>query len=377
MASNQADTRSVSVFGGHGKSPPQDSEGALAVDQSATITRPVYLSDCSPRDKRWDRRKDEARQVASIFANAPGKWHRGLGERIYSCADSLEMALVASPTDPESQILKLAHSEFCRVRVDPICQWRRSLKWSGRFRKAIPQVAELHPMARWIYAVLTQKNVAITDLRETLSAGNDAWARLRKRKEFRPAEKGGNVMGWFRTVEVTRGEDGSAHPHSNLLMLVSPEYFRHGNYLDQPALSRLWGECSHLNYDPRVWIETVKPKSRRGRPTQNPFDQPTSFDTVMNAVHEVAKYATKPADLVADPAWLLTYTNQVDRLRFVSSGGILKPLLGDTDEGKETDEEMIGHDDSASTSDSEALSLWFDYIEPARRYALRPDPSDD
>ena len=365
MAANQADTRSVSVFGGHGKSPPQDSEGALAVDQSATITRPVYLSDCSPRDKRWDRRKDEARQVASIFANAPGKWHRRLGERIYSCADSLEMALVASPTDPESQILKLAHSEFCRVRVDPICQWRRALKWSGRFRKAIPQVAEMYPDARWIYAVLTQENVPISDLRQSIIGEGKAWGRFQKRKEFGP------VMGWFKTVEVTRSKDGSAHPHLNLLLLVPPKYFRHGNYIQQPALMTLWRECLQVNYDPRVWIETVKPKLKHGQPTQTPFD------TVMNAVHEVAKYATKPADLVADPAWLLTYTNQVDRLRFVSSGGILKPLLGDTDEGKETDEEMIGHNDSASTSDSEALSLWFDYIEPARRYALRPDPSDD
>src|ERR1039458_10195061 len=101
MVGSQSAIRSVSGFAEYGKtpSPSQDSEGALAVDQSATITRPVYLSDCSPRDKRWDRRKDEARQVASIFANAPGKWHRRLGERICSCADSLEMALVASPTE--------------------------------------------------------------------------------------------------------------------------------------------------------------------------------------------------------------------------------------------------------------------------------------
>lgn len=362
MVGNQSDTRSVSVFGARGKTPPQDFAGALAVDQSAAITRPVYLSDCSPRDKRWDRLKTEACQMASILSQAPGKWHRRLGERIYTCANWLEMALVDSPTDPESQILKLANAEFCRVRNCPNCQFRRALKWSRRFRKAIPQVAEFHPSARWIYAVLTQKNVAITDLRETLSAGNDAWARLRKRKEFRPAEKGGTVMGWFRTVEVTRGKDGSAHPHSNLLMLVSPKYFQAGNYIDQPALSRLWGECSQLNYDPLVWIETVKPK--RGSP-KNPLD------TVMDAVHEVAKYATKPADLLADPAWLLSYTSQVDRLRFVSSGGILKPLLGDTEEGKESTEEMIGHDDSDSDSDSEAISLWFDYIEPVRRYALR------
>ena len=40
-----------------------------------------------------------------------------------------------------------------------------------------------------------------------LNRMNAAFQRMKVRKEFRP------VQGWIRTTEVTRGSDGSAHPH--------------------------------------------------------------------------------------------------------------------------------------------------------------------
>ncbi|WP_296259498.1 MULTISPECIES: protein rep [unclassified Pseudomonas] len=44
-------------------------------------------------------------------------------------------------------------------------------------------------------------------LGETLTALSAGWQRLKDRNEFKP------VFGWVRTTEVTRGRDGSAHPH--------------------------------------------------------------------------------------------------------------------------------------------------------------------
>ncbi|MDI5568725.1 protein rep, partial [Salmonella enterica subsp. enterica serovar Kentucky] len=43
--------------------------------------------------------------------------------------------------------------------------------------------------------------------------------RMKDRKEFKP------VQGWIRTTEVTRGRDGSAHPHFHTLMMVPPSMF--------------------------------------------------------------------------------------------------------------------------------------------------------
>ncbi|MBE3060530.1 protein rep, partial [Klebsiella pneumoniae] len=73
-----------------------------------------------------------------------------------------------------------------------------------------------YPDSRWMFLTLTVRNCAIEELGETLSRMNTAFQRLKDRTEFRP------VQGWIRTTEVTRGSDGSAHPHFHTLMRVPP-----------------------------------------------------------------------------------------------------------------------------------------------------------
>ncbi|MBE3060871.1 protein rep, partial [Klebsiella pneumoniae] len=65
-----------------------------------------------------------------------------------------------------------------------------------------------------MFLTLTVRNCAIEELGETLSRMDTAFQRLKDRKEFRP------VQGGIRTTEVTRGSDGSAHPHFHTLMMV-------------------------------------------------------------------------------------------------------------------------------------------------------------
>ncbi|KYF17807.1 replication protein, partial [Salmonella enterica subsp. enterica serovar Typhimurium] len=55
---------------------------------------------------------------------------------------------------------------------------------------------------------------AIGELGETLNRMNAAFQRQKDRMEFSP------VQGWIRTTEVTRGSDGSAHPHLHTQMMV-------------------------------------------------------------------------------------------------------------------------------------------------------------
>ncbi|MBE3060577.1 protein rep, partial [Klebsiella pneumoniae] len=73
-----------------------------------------------------------------------------------------------------------------------------------------------YPDSRWMFLTLTVRNCVIEELGETLSRMNTAFQRLKDRKELRP------VQGWIRTTEVTRGSDGSAHPHFHTLMMVPP-----------------------------------------------------------------------------------------------------------------------------------------------------------
>jgi plasmid rolling circle replication initiator protein Rep len=252
--------------------------------------------------------------------------------------------------------LKLREAHFCRVRHCPICQWRRSKRWIARFLKVIPEVLGKYPKGRFIFLTLTQRNVAVNELRVTLRAMSKAWDRMRKRKEFAA------VSGWLRTVEVTRGADGSAHPHYHALILVPGDYFHTSvKYVTQVGWTKLWRESLKLDYDPIVHVTAVKPK--RGRPAKG-----ETLPALVNAAREALKYAVKPSDMTADGAWLLELTRQLDKLRFIASGGVLKDILGERD--KETNEDLLLRDNSEGDG-AETGKLFFNWRRLVRRYKRR------
>ena len=114
--------------------------------------------------------------------------------------------------------------------------------WLARFYQSLPEIQQAYPKARWLFLTLTVRNPDITDLRATLQAMNQAWRRLVVRKEFK------RVTGWIRTTEVTRGKDGSAHPHFHCLLMVPSGYFAGKNYVTQARWTELWQECARLDY---------------------------------------------------------------------------------------------------------------------------------
>ena len=102
------------------------------------------------------------------------------------------------------------------------------------------------------------------------------------------------MTGWLRTVEVTRGADGSAHPHYHALLLVPGDYFHTTDkYVTQVGWTKLWRESLKLDYDPIVHVAAVKPK--RGRPAKG-----ETLPAIGNAAREALKYAVKPSDMTAD-----------------------------------------------------------------------------
>src|SRR5690554_8117477 len=113
--------------------------------------------------------------------------------------------------------------------------------WQARFYQSLPSLVESYPKARWLFLTVTVKNCPVSDLRETLQSMNKAWQRLIKRKEFKP------VTGWIRTTEVTRGADGTAHPHFHVLLMVPPSWFTR-DYVKKMRWVELWQESMKLDY---------------------------------------------------------------------------------------------------------------------------------
>ena len=81
-----------------------------------------------------------------------------------------------------------------------------------------------------------------------------------------------------------------------------------------------------------------------------------------------SNYAVKPSDMTVDGAWLLELTRQLDRLRFIASGGVLKDILGERE--KETNEDLLLRENSEVES-TNAGTLFFDWRRRIRRYRRR------
>jgi plasmid rolling circle replication initiator protein Rep len=241
--------------------------------------------------------------------------------------------------------LKLRSARFCRVRHCPTCQWRRTLMWVARFYQALPEIVSSFPKSRWVFLTLTLRNCEITELRSTLEKMGKAWKRFIERKEFL------RVQGWMRTTEVTRGEDGSAHPHYHVLMMVSPSWFGK-DYVRHDRWAEVWRECLKVDYTPNVDIRAVK-----GDKTKN--------GGLDKAIAETLKYSVKTADMFKDDFWMLELTRQVHKMRFMASGGALKNILKAE---QETDADLALLGESESENEADKAQLAFAWKMKEKRY---------
>lgn len=305
-----------------------------------------FLGELSIGDAlNWERRRSSVSAVALQLLDGPARH----SERLLDCSRFLEFVLC---DDPERK-LRLTDARFCRVRLCPICQWRRSLMWFARLSRALPPFLEQYPKTRWLFLTLTIRNCEISDLKETCKAMGKAWERLSKLKAF-PG------FAWFRSLEVTRAENGLAHPHYHVLLAVTPSYFTGKKYLSQEKWVQLWRKSLRLDYNPVVDIQAVKPK-------KYPGEQQDLSTVSAKTLAEVAKYEVKPDDLLDfnDSAWVCELAKQLRGVRSVNVGGPLRQFLTD-DEPEDLITENI--DD---VPQDVAASLVFGWKEQISRYRLQ------
>lgn len=297
---------------------------APQTDAENRSTDAPALSEVSDRDKPWDKHRGNADTVAGHYR---GSEFERYSERIDLCSELLDFKLTSVEETGEVK-LKLNAARFCRVRHCPVCQWRRSLMWKAKAYKILPKVVEDYPKYRWLFLTLTVRNCAIAELKKTLQWMNQSWQRLSQLKIF-PA------IGWLRSTEVTRGKDGSAHPHFHCLLLVPSNYFSGRDYVKQARWCELWQKSLRIDYTPVLDVQAVK----RGQ-------------TPMQLIPELLKYCVKESDLTKDRDWFLELTRQMHKMKCVTTGGVLKEyfraleeepedLIGKGDEEEQTDEDHL------------------------------------
>ena len=309
----------------------------IADRSDSSKSKSPALSDLSPGDKPWDKHKAYSDRVQNLYANS--EFH-DYSERINFCAQFLEFGFAWANDDALK--LKLRGARFCRVRHCPVCQFRRSLMWRAKAFKLIPKIEDAYPKTRWIFATFTVKNVPVIELRETLREMNLGFRRMTQRKTW-PA------LGWVRTMEVTKANDGKAHPHFHTLILTRNSYFKK-RYLSQAAWTQIWRECMKLDYDPVLNIQAVK--GGKGG---------------LSLVPELFKYCTKESDLVANREWLFELTRQLHKMRAIATGGVVKDFLRELEDEPV---DLIGKDEEADQIDEfGSIYFWWKQIEKKYRMA--------
>ena len=299
------------------------------------------LSDLSQRDKPWDKHRGNADKVSSHYS---GSEFQSYSDRVFKCSEFLDFKL--TPDEAKGLLrLKLNTTWFCRVRHCPVCQWRRSLMWKSKAYKVLPKIVEIYPTHRWLFLTLTVRNCPIDQLKDTLGWMHESFKRMTKLKDF-PA------IGWLKSTEVTRGKDGSAHPHFHCLLMVPSGYFAGKNYMKQSEWVDMWRRSLRIDYNPVLDVQAIK----RGT-------SPTSL------VPELLKYCTKESDLVADRDWFLELTRQMHKTRTIATGGVLKEYLKELEQEPD---DLIGKDETETGEDEG--HLYFGWKRSQKKYKLVDQP---
>ena len=302
------------------------------------------------KERPWKLHKQENLQLVKIYKTAREKNINLITDsRLFDlehCADTL---LFAENAEGKK---KLKSANFCRLRLCPMCQWRRSLKMFGQVQTITDKILERDKSTRFLFATFTVKNVDAENLETCINILNNKFLYLVSRnKTFAPAKKlKQNLLGYLKAVEVTYNtKDRTYHPHLHVIFAVKSTFFKNKqNYMTKKEWIELWQQALGVDYKPQTDIRAIKSGTAK-------------------AVAEVAKYPVKTAPILSLPddeavEVLKTLTLSLHKKRFVAYGGIFKTIKQElklTD--VETDKDLVNVDTEQQERFNAVIAVLFKY----------------
>lgn len=254
-------------------------------NQDFKVETKNILKDVRKNGKTFDWRGKKIKNL--YYADLLEILHFKKANNVYGCADELIFKMT------DEGYLRLHQVWFCKSKLCPLCNWRRSLKMSYQNEQIISEAISQYPKARFLFLTLTVKNVYDgKELDKTLKEMTNGFRKLMKYKKVSK-----NMIGYLRATEVTINElDNSFHPHFHILLMLKPTYFKNSeNYLNQEEWTSLWKKAMRIDYIPVVDVRAVKGKDG-------------DKNSVKKAVLETSKYPVKDSDYL---------TNDIERDSFI------------------------------------------------------------
>lgn len=192
--------------------------------------------------------------------------------------------------------VKLDNANFCRIRMCPLCSWRRSLKIYSQASKIMDHIIENNNYI-FLFLTLTIKNVTGEELNKSI---DDILAGYNKLFFIRKIQR--SIKGSFRALEITHNTNidspafNTYHPHLHCILAVDKTYLSGKDYISHEDWVRYWKDCISADYDPIVRIERLKIKDR----DTNTIKMIETKEDMKKALCEVAKYTVKDSDVIND-----------------------------------------------------------------------------
>lgn len=297
-----------------------------------TLDPDKVLLDVNPdsgKRRPWKEKKMANELLAMAYDNIDSR----KAERLRDCARVLQFRVY------EDGHKRLQSMSSCRVRLCPICTWRRSLKVYHNTLRIVDFLNEKRGY-NYIFLTLTVRNCSADELSATIDKLMQAWTTLFKRTAVITA-----VKGWMRSLEITHNVDinsesyNTYHPHFHALLAVNPSYFTSRDYISQAKWSDMWQQSLCVDYTPIIDVRKC-------------------YGTDAQAVSECAKYACKSDEVVIADDWDLTMETvrtldrALDNRRLVAYGGAMREAHKLLNLQSEEDGNLVnvGAEDSADDS---------------------------
>ena len=255
------------------------------------------------RYRPWRKWKAHAAILARAY-DAMGDEARA--RRVRACGSTLRFREC-----PNGHEKRLAAAQFCRDRLCPLCQWRRSLVHREAVRRVLAALED-QERVRYVFLTLTVPNVdeeALGAMVDRMIRAVATWARS--------AAWTARVRGYVRALEITVNRRTlTFHPHLHLLLAVP---VGPSGYFDGQRKGPLfWSQAQWQ----QAWEEAV------GLPQA--IVDVRAVHGMAAAAAEVGKYETKPGAYLraSDPsgtAWAVgVLAGALRNRRTVEWGGIFR-----------------------------------------------------
>jgi plasmid rolling circle replication initiator protein Rep len=257
----------------------------------------ITLTELAPKTKIWSDLKCLGEQIANNLESVDE--HKA--KKLRECCRSLEAGERADPITGAIELYPFTRWS-CGLRICPICQWRKTLRWRSKLFNALPKLTIKYPNARFIHLTLTVKDCVLSDLKSEIATLNQAYARLLRAKDL------AGVMGWVKAISI-RLKSNRAQPHLHVLLMVPYSYATH-YYISDDTWRVLWMKTLKANYLPEVEAR---------------------FLDGFEGVKDTIRYIFDIKDFVESANnhhALIAVSEQIADLRLISTGGIFRGIKG-------------------------------------------------